>query len=58
LGSVVLDCPDLHALARFCSQPLGLPITTENSGWGDIGDGNGIWRRGSRCASTWLRLAG
>jgi catechol 2,3-dioxygenase-like lactoylglutathione lyase family enzyme len=41
LGSVVLDCPDPHALARFYSQLLGLPITGEDDDWVDIGDGNG-----------------
>jgi len=41
LGSVVLDCSDPHALARFYSELLGLPITGEDDDWVDIGDGGG-----------------
>jgi len=38
LYSVVLDCADPHALARFYSELLGLPITREDGDWVDIGD--------------------
>lgn len=38
LSSVVIDCPDPHALARFYSELLGLPITRADGDWVDIGD--------------------
>ncbi|GAA3761902.1 catechol 2,3-dioxygenase-like lactoylglutathione lyase family enzyme [Spinactinospora alkalitolerans] len=38
LSSVVLDCPDPHALARFYCEVLGVPITGVDGGWVDIGD--------------------
>lgn len=38
LSTVVLDCPDPHALARFYSELLGLPITGSDGDWVDIGD--------------------
>ena len=38
LSSVVLDCPDPHALASFYSQVLGLPITRVDDDWVDVGD--------------------
>jgi catechol 2,3-dioxygenase-like lactoylglutathione lyase family enzyme len=41
LGTVVLDCPDPLALARFYSELLGLPITGTDDDWVDIGDSNG-----------------
>jgi catechol 2,3-dioxygenase-like lactoylglutathione lyase family enzyme len=41
LSSVVLDCPDPHALAEFYSELLGFPITRDDDGWIDIGDGKG-----------------
>jgi catechol 2,3-dioxygenase-like lactoylglutathione lyase family enzyme len=39
LSSVVLDCPDPQALARFYSELLGLPITRVDGDWVDISDG-------------------
>ena len=39
LSSVVLDCPDPHALAGFYSELLGLPVTRVDGGWIDISDG-------------------
>src|SRR5262249_40800508 len=42
LGAVVVDCQDPHALARFYSELLGLPITEDNDEWIDIGDGDGM----------------
>lgn len=39
LSSVVLDCRDPHALARFYSELLGLPIIRVDGDWVDIGDG-------------------
>jgi catechol 2,3-dioxygenase-like lactoylglutathione lyase family enzyme len=38
LGSVVLDCPDPQALARFYSELLGLPITADDGDWVDLGE--------------------
>lgn len=38
LSSVVLDCPEPYALARFYSELLGLPITKVDGEWVDIGD--------------------
>lgn len=38
LFSVVLDCPDPHALAQFYSQLLGLPISRAEQDWAEIGD--------------------
>ena len=40
LSSVVLDCPDPRALARFYSELLGMPITRVDGDWVDIGDGD------------------
>lgn len=42
LSSVVLDCPDPPALARFYSQLLGLPVTRTDDDWVDISDGRGV----------------
>lgn len=39
LKSVVLDCPDPPALARFYSELLGLPVTHDDPEWSVIGDG-------------------
>jgi catechol 2,3-dioxygenase-like lactoylglutathione lyase family enzyme len=39
LSSVVLDCADPHALARFYSELLGLPVIRVDGDWVDIGDG-------------------
>jgi catechol 2,3-dioxygenase-like lactoylglutathione lyase family enzyme len=39
LFSVVLDCPDPHALAHFYAQLLGLPVTRDEQDWAEIGDG-------------------
>jgi catechol 2,3-dioxygenase-like lactoylglutathione lyase family enzyme len=39
LASVVLDCPDPHALARFYSELLGLRVIRVDGDWVDIGDG-------------------
>lgn len=38
LFSVVLDCPDPHALARFYSELLGLPISRVDGDWVEVGD--------------------
>ena len=38
LSAVVFDCPDPHALARFYSELLGLPVTRVDGDWVDIGD--------------------
>jgi catechol 2,3-dioxygenase-like lactoylglutathione lyase family enzyme len=38
LSAVVFDCPDPHALARFYSELLGLPVTGDDGDWVDIGD--------------------
>jgi catechol 2,3-dioxygenase-like lactoylglutathione lyase family enzyme len=38
LSSVVLDCPDPMALAKFYSELLGLPISNADDDWVDIGD--------------------
>lgn len=42
LSSVVFDCPDPHALARFYSELLGLPVTRVDGDWVDIGDGQAM----------------
>jgi catechol-2,3-dioxygenase len=39
LNSVVLDAADMHALARFYAELLGLPITRVEDDWIDIGEG-------------------
>ena len=39
LESVVLDCRDPHALARFYSELLGWPVVRVDGDWVDIGDG-------------------
>ena len=39
LTTVVLDCPEPKALAEFYSELLGLPITSVDDDWVDIGDG-------------------
>lgn len=41
LGNVVLEARDPRALARFYSELLGMPITRDDGGWVDIGDGTG-----------------
>jgi catechol 2,3-dioxygenase-like lactoylglutathione lyase family enzyme len=38
LSSVVIDCPDPPALARFYSELLGLPVTRVDDDWVVIGD--------------------
>jgi len=38
LFSVVLDCPDPHALAHFYAQLLDLPVTRDEGDWAEIGD--------------------
>ncbi|GLU48763.1 VOC family protein [Nocardiopsis ansamitocini] len=42
LSTVVLDCPDPRALARFYSKLLGLPIIGDEGVWVDIGDRQGV----------------
>jgi hypothetical protein len=37
LFSVVLDCPDPHALARFYAQLLELPVTRAEPDWAEVG---------------------
>ncbi|HLL67838.1 MAG TPA: VOC family protein [Micromonosporaceae bacterium] len=39
LSAVVLDAADPHALARFYSALLGLPVLRTDGDWIDIGDG-------------------
>jgi catechol 2,3-dioxygenase-like lactoylglutathione lyase family enzyme len=39
LSSVVFDCADPHALARFYSELLGWPVIRVDGNWVDIGDG-------------------
>ena len=39
LSTIVLDCPDPQALARFYSELLGWPITGSDGDWVDVGDG-------------------
>ncbi|MDG4829392.1 VOC family protein [Solwaraspora sp. WMMD1047] len=40
LHSVVIDCPEPRALARFYSELLGLPVVRDDEGWATIeGDG-------------------
>ena len=39
LESVVLDCRDPHALARFYSELLGWPVVRVDGDWVEIGDG-------------------
>ncbi|MQA95029.1 MAG: VOC family protein [Streptosporangiales bacterium] len=36
--SVVLDCPDPHALGEFYSRLLGKPITADEPDWVSVGD--------------------
>ena len=43
LTSVVMDCPEPRALARFYSELLGLPVTYEDDDWVDVGAGK-PWR--------------
>jgi catechol-2,3-dioxygenase len=38
---VVLEARDPHALARFYSEVLGMPITRVDGDWVDIGGGTG-----------------
>jgi len=38
LQTVVLEARDPHALARFYSELLGLPVTRVDGDWVDIGD--------------------
>jgi catechol 2,3-dioxygenase-like lactoylglutathione lyase family enzyme len=40
-GSVVYDCRDPHAMARFYSELLGWPVLRVDGDWIDIGDGAG-----------------
>ena len=39
LSTIVLDCPDPLALARFYSELTGLPITNTDDDWVDVGSG-------------------
>jgi catechol 2,3-dioxygenase-like lactoylglutathione lyase family enzyme len=39
LGNVVLEARDPRGLARFYSEVLGMPITRDDGGWVDVGDG-------------------
>ena len=39
LSTIVLDCPEPLALARFYSELLGLPITNSDDDWVDVGEG-------------------
>jgi catechol 2,3-dioxygenase-like lactoylglutathione lyase family enzyme len=39
LSTIVLDCPEPLALARFYSELLGWPITNQDDDWVDVGDG-------------------
>ncbi|WP_426511449.1 VOC family protein [Dactylosporangium sp. McL0621] len=39
VSSVVFDASDPHALARFYSELLDLPVTKVEGDWIDIGDG-------------------
>jgi len=41
LSSVVLDCRDPQALARFYSELLGWPVVRVDGDWVDISDGQG-----------------
>jgi catechol 2,3-dioxygenase-like lactoylglutathione lyase family enzyme len=38
LFTVVIDCPDPQALARFYSELLGLPVTRDDGDWVVVGD--------------------
>lgn len=38
LQTIVLDCPDPQALARFYSGLLGWPVTHDGGDWVDIAD--------------------
>ena len=38
LASVVIDCPEPRALARFYSELLSVPVMHEDDDWVDIGD--------------------
>jgi len=42
LFSVVLDCTDPHALAQFYARLLGLPVTRDEPGWAEAGDGRAV----------------
>jgi len=42
LGTVVFDCRDPHALARFYCELLGWHVTRVDGDWADIGDGRGV----------------
>jgi hypothetical protein len=42
LSAVVLDCADPHALARFYSTLLDLPVTREDGDWLEVGDRDGV----------------
>ena len=42
LESVVLDCRDPHALARFYSELLGWPVVRVDGDWVEIGDGRSL----------------
>ena len=39
LSTIVIDCPEPLALARFYSELTGLPITNQDDDWVDVGDG-------------------
>ena len=39
LSTIVIDCPEPLALARFYSELLGWPITNQDDDWVDVGDG-------------------
>jgi catechol 2,3-dioxygenase-like lactoylglutathione lyase family enzyme len=39
LTTVIIDCPDPLALARFYSELLGWPIVNQDDDWVDVGDG-------------------
>jgi predicted enzyme related to lactoylglutathione lyase len=42
LFSVVLDCADPHALARFYAQLLELAVTRDEPGWAEVGGGQAV----------------
>jgi catechol 2,3-dioxygenase-like lactoylglutathione lyase family enzyme len=39
LSTIVIDCPEPLALARFYSELLGWPITGQDDDWVDVGAG-------------------
>ena len=39
LSTIVIDCPEPLALARFYSELLGWPIVNADDDWVDVGDG-------------------